>query len=136
MKYVRQGNYVMVRLFKGEEFIESVKSICKKEGISSGRVQAIGAVGKSILGYFDTEEKKYVNFECKGELVSCMGNVAKKGDDIVVHAHAVIGDKDGKCKGGHIVTAETSVTVEVFIEGGLSLERTLDRDTGLYLLDL
>lgn len=136
MKYVRDGTVIAARLFKGEEFIESVKTLCKKEHFSSGRVQAIGAVSKAVLGYFDTEEKKYVHFECKGELVSCMGNIAKKGDDIVVHAHAVIADENGECKGGHIVKAEASATVEVFIDVILDLGRARDEATDLFLLDL
>ncbi len=126
----------MIRLFNGEEIIESVKEVCKKENVTSGRVQGIGAVQKAVLGYFDTEKKEYMHFECKGELVSCMGNIAKKEDEIVVHAHAVIGDKDGECKGGHIVQAEASATVELFIDCVLDLERTRDADTDLFLLNL
>lgn len=139
MRYTREGNTVAIRLFRGEELIESVKSVCKKEKITSGRIQAIGAVEKAILGYFDIKEKKYIHFECSGELVSCMGNIAKKEgeeDDIIVHAHAVVADMKGNCRGGHVVTAETSVTLEVLIESGPSLTRALDAEMGLYLLDL
>ena len=136
MKYVRDGNRIAARLFKGEEFIESVKSLCEKEQITSGRVQAIGAVHKAVLGYFDVEEKKYIHFECKGELVSCMGNIAEKNGEIVVHAHAVIGDRNGDCRGGHIVSTEASATIELFIDGGLNLRRARDTETDLYLLDL
>lgn len=136
MKYVREGNRIAARLFKGEEFIGSVKSLCEKEQLTSGRVQAIGAVQRVILGYFDVKEKKYIHFECKGELVSCMGNIAEKNGEIVVHAHAVIGDRNGDCKGGHIVSAETSATIELFIDTGLNLRRARDTETDLYLLDL
>jgi predicted DNA-binding protein with PD1-like motif len=136
MKYLREGNVIIARLFRGEELIESVKSICKKEHISSGRLQAIGAVQEAILGYFDPAEKKYIHFECNGELVSCMGNIAKKEDEIIIHAHAVIADRNGNCKGGHIVEAEPSVTVELFIDIMFNVERTYDAQTDLYLLDL
>lgn len=136
MKYVREGTVIAVRLVKGEDIIASVQNVCKKEGITSGRLQGIGAVQRAVLGYFDTEKKEYVHFECKGELVSCIGNIAKKKDEIVVHAHAVIGDRTGECKGGHIVQAEASATVELFIDILLALERARDADTGLFLLDL
>lgn len=136
MKYIRDGNVVVARLFKGEEFIESVKSLCEKENFSSGRIQAIGAVKRAVLGYFDPEKKVYVHFECQGELASCMGNIARKNGDIIVHAHAVISEKDGTSKGGHIVTAEPSATVELFIDVISGLERAKDEETGLYLLDL
>lgn len=136
MKHFRDGNVIVVRLFKGEEFIESVKLLCEKENFSSGRIQAIGAVKRAVLGYFDLEKKKYIHFECQGELASCMGNIAGRNGDIIVHAHAVIAEKDGTCKGGHIVTAETSATVEVFVDVIPNLERATDAETGLYLLDL
>ena len=136
MKYVRDGTVIAARLFKGDEFIESIRSLCKKEQFTSGRLQAIGAVDKAVLGYFDPEEKKYVHFECKGELASCMGNIALKGDDIIVHAHAVIADRHGTCKGGHIVEAQTSATIELFIDVLFDLKRAHDAGTDLYLLDL
>lgn len=136
MKYIRDKNLVVVQLFKGEEFTESIKSLCEKEHFSSGRIQAIGAVKKAVLGYFDVQEKEYVHFECQGEVASCMGNIAQKGEDIVVHAHAVIADKNGNCKGGHIVTAEVSATIELFIDIQFELQRTFDQDTELYLLNL
>ena len=136
MKYTRDGNVLAARLFNGEEFIESVKGLCEKENFSSGRVTAIGAVKKAVLGYFDTKEKKYINFECKGEVVSCMGNIAKKEDDIVVHAHAVIADRKGTCTGGHVVALEASATLELFIDIGFNLKRALDTEMDLYLLDL
>ncbi|MBU7015020.1 MAG: DUF296 domain-containing protein [Theionarchaea archaeon] len=136
MQYTKKEHVIVVRLFKGEELIESVKSVCIKEKISSGRVQAIGAVQRAILGYFDTEEKQYLKFECKGEVVSCMGNIAERDGELVVHAHAVISEKDGTCKGGHVFSAEASATLEIFIESVPGLARTLDKETGLFLLNL
>ncbi|MGD2246811.1 MAG: DUF296 domain-containing protein [Candidatus Methanofastidiosia archaeon] len=138
MKYTKKGNTIVARLFKGEDLIPSILEICGKEGISSGRVHAIGAVQKAILGYFDTQKKKYVHFECKGEVVSCMGNIAEKEGEkeIMVHVHAVIADATGMCKGGHVVTAEASATLEVFIDVIPGLKRSLDQETELFLLDL
>ncbi|MBU7023243.1 MAG: DUF296 domain-containing protein [Theionarchaea archaeon] len=136
MQYSKKEHIIVMRLFKGEELIESIEDVCVKEKVSSGKVQAIGAVQRAVLGYFDTEEKKYLKFECKGEVISCMGNIAGKNGDLVVHVHAVIGDRDGTCKGGHVFSAEASATLEVFIESVSGLTRALDDDTGLFLLDL
>ncbi len=138
MKYTKKGNTIVARLFEGEDLIPSVLKICGKEGITSGRVQAIGAVQRAILGYFDIQKKKYVHFECKGEVVSCMGNIAEKEGEkeIMVHAHAVIADASGMCKGGHVVTAEASATLEIFIDVIPGLKRLLDVQTELFLLDL
>jgi len=138
MHFKREGTVTVARLFKGEEFMESIRSVCTRESLSSGRIHAIGAVHKAVLGYFDSEKKEYIHFECGGEVVSCMGNIATRKDtgDIMIHAHAVIADRDGNCKGGHVVRAEPSVTLEVIIEEGPLLHRSLESETGLYLLDL
>lgn len=136
MKYTKKGNTIVVRLFEGEDLLPSIIEICGKEKITSGKIQAIGAVQRAVLGYFNMQKKKYIHFECKGEVVTCMGNIAKKEDEIMVHAHAVIADAAGNCKGGHVVCAEASATLEIFIDIIPGLERTLDVKTELFLLDL
>lgn len=138
MNYTRNESVCVARIYKGEEFLESIQTLCKRESISSGRIQAIGAVQHAVLGYFDSEQKKYIHFECNGEVVSCMGTIATKKDsgEKIIHAHAVIADRKGGCTGGHVVRAEPSVTLEVIIEEGPALFRSLDSETELYLLDL
>jgi hypothetical protein len=138
MQFKRKGTVIITRLFKGEEFLESIRSLCTEESISSGRIQAIGAVQQATLGYFDPGQKEYIDFECAGEVVSCMGTISTRKDtsEIIIHAHAVIADREGSCKGGHVVQAIPSVTLEVIIEEGPNLYRSLDSETGLYLLDL
>ena len=138
MHIKREGKIIVARLFKGEEFMESVLSFCRNESIFAGKISAIGAVHKAVLGFFDAEKREYIHFECAGEVVSCMGNIATRKDtgDVMIHAHAVIADRQGKCMGGHVVRAEPSVTLEVIIEEGPLVYRLLESETGLYLLDL
>jgi predicted DNA-binding protein with PD1-like motif len=138
MQVKRKDTVIIARLFKGEEFLESIQSLCTEESISSGRIQAIGAVQHATLGYFDPKKKKYIHFDCGGEVVSCMGTISTRKDtsEIIIHAHAVIANQKGSCKGGHVVQAEPSVTLEVIIEEGPVLYRSLDSETGLYLLDV
>lgn len=53
----------------------------------------------------------------------------------VVHAHAVIGRKDGSTRGGHLKSAHVRPTLElVLTEYPRHLERKLDSESGLALI--
>jgi nucleoside phosphorylase len=61
------------------------------------------------------------------ELLSLIGDVALKDGKPVVHAHAVIGKKDGTAHGGHLLEAHIRPTCEVILTGiifGSSDERS------------
>ena len=45
MEYKRFENTVFARIDKGEEIVETLKTICEKEDITLAYVNAIGAVG-------------------------------------------------------------------------------------------
>src|SRR5580693_134476 len=60
--------------------------------------KAVGALSSLRLGWFSWETKKYepsVILNEQVELVSLIGDVALKDGKPMVHAHAVIGKKDG-----------------------------------------
>ena len=46
MNYRRFGDKYVVRLEKGEELVESIKELAKKEDIMLGRVSGMGAVNR------------------------------------------------------------------------------------------
>lgn len=91
------------------------------------------------LGYFDREANVYRDFTIHEdlEIVSCVGNISKKDDDYVVHAHVVASNEEGRCYGGHLMEGCTvSVTIEIVITEIPSMMRALDKTTGLNLLNL
>lgn len=56
---------------------------------------------------------------------------------IEVHAHAVLGKRDGTAHGGHLLEGHVWPTLEVVLtEEPPSLQRKSDLETGLALLDL
>jgi predicted DNA-binding protein with PD1-like motif len=68
-----------------------------------------------------------------------MGNISRLDDDsVVVHAHLVVSDEEGRCWGGHLMEGcEVSVTIElVIIETDVDLRRAKDEMTGLNLMDI
>ena len=58
MEYKRFENTVFARIDKGEEIVETLKTICEKEDITLAYVNAIGAVGDFTVGVFKTAEDR------------------------------------------------------------------------------
>jgi len=71
------------------------------------------------------------------ELLSLIGDVAVKGGKPVVHAHAVIGRKDGTAHGGHLLEALIRPTCEVVLaESPIHLQKQVDPESGLAVIKL
>ncbi|MFO8111195.1 MAG: DNA-binding protein [Desulfosalsimonadaceae bacterium] len=134
------GPVVMGRLDHGADLLEEITEICRKEGIRMGRVAAIGAVSGARLGFYNQETREYRFFSIDQplEILNLAGNISIKDGEPMVHAHVVLGDKDGKAFGGHLAPGTTVFACECIIgvlEGPV-LERKLDSETGLPLWDM
>jgi predicted DNA-binding protein with PD1-like motif len=70
------------------------------------------------------------------ELLSLVGNVALANGEPKIHAHVVVGRRDGTALGGHLLDARVRPTLElVLVETPATLRRVVDTATGLPLLD-
>jgi len=139
MQYKRFGSAYVLRLEKGEEIIDSLKTLVEKEEIKGGFFYGLGAVKSVSLGYFDVEKKEYKekSFEQDFELTSMVGDVAFSGDKIIVHAHVTLAGEDFRAVAGHLNKAMVTATTEIVfnpVEGKLS--KKTDPLTGLNLMDL
>jgi len=86
-------------------------------GITGAGFTAIGAFSEATLGYFDWDRKDYERIP-----VSVQGENEKK-----VHAHVVLGTRDGSARGGHLLAATVRPTLEVIVEESRSaLRRRID----------
>lgn len=133
----KDKNKYILRLDKGEEFINSIQNFCEKEGIKVGWLAAIGSMQDLDLAYFDTELKEYEIKKFKEflEIVSITGNIALKEDKVFCHAHGLFSKEDMSVIGGHIHRCVVSSTCEVVIFiGEGELKREFNDETGLYLL--
>jgi predicted DNA-binding protein with PD1-like motif len=71
------------------------------------------------------------------EVVSLLGNVARKDGKPKLHLHGAFGDRNAKTYSGHVVEAFVNPTLEVFLTDlGRELRRERDARTGLDLLVL
>ncbi|MBD3193540.1 MAG: DUF296 domain-containing protein [Candidatus Lokiarchaeota archaeon] len=136
----KQKRVIVERVMPGEELTDSITEIVKKHKIKSGLINVIGALNKFTVGYFDIDNKEYLfkTFKENVELVSCMGNVAYKDGEPIIHLHFMIGRPDYSIIGGHLGQPSiVSVTGEVYIyEIDQKLTRVNDPQFDLSLLDL
>jgi len=71
------------------------------------------------------------------ELLSLLGDVALNEGKPAIHAHAVIGKRDGAAYGGHLVEAHIRPTCEVVLtESPAHLQKFVDPESGLALIRL
>lgn len=121
------------------DLLLSIKELAKKLQIKSAVFSLIGALKTASLYYYVQNEKKFEKnvFDAPFEIVSGMGNIAIKDEDIVVHAHLVIADRKGNCYGGHLTEGSKVFACEVYIrELSPTVSRKYDPITGLNLMVL
>ncbi len=139
MQTKRVADGFVVKLDKGEQLVDSLIKFARQEKVDSGSVTGIGAVTNLTLGYFDREQKKYLEkkFEDVYELVSLVGSIATINYQPILHLHIIISDRNYKVYAGHLFSAEVAVTGEIFVRAYPDpLLRKNDPQFGLNLLDL
>lgn len=137
MEYKKFGNDFVVRLNKGENVIELLKELCKKEDILLAEITGLGASDKVEIGVFNVNTKEYKTkvFEGMFEITSLVGNVTRKDGEVYLHIHINFGNEDGVVFGGHLVESRISATSEIIvrkIDGNVG--RKLSEEIGLNLL--
>ncbi|MDM0042881.1 DNA-binding protein [Variovorax dokdonensis] len=124
---------------KGDEVVPLLESFAKEQGLDASRFSAIGALQCAQLGYFEWEKKEYerIPVDEQVEVLSLNGDIALDGDEPKVHAHTVLGRRNGSTVGGHLLQAIVRPTLEVLlIESPGYLRKTCNAETGLALIDV
>jgi hypothetical protein len=118
MNYAQFHNRVLVRIDKGEELVDSLKTICKKLNIRLGSITGIGATDKVTVGLMNTKTKKYQSKEFNGdhEITALIGNITTMNGEVYLHLHVTIANVEHKALGGHLTNAVISATFEGVIE--------------------
>ena len=127
----------VARLAKDCDLLEEITDICRKEGITLGRVEALGAVQKACFSFYDqgTHTYKPLSLDEPFEILGLTGNVSMRDNEPFVHAHVTLADGEGRAYGGHLATGTIIFACECVIEAfsGPALKRELDGPTGLFL---
>lgn len=121
MEYKKSGDNIYVRFDKGDEVVEKILEICKKENILSATFTGIGGCGDVTVSVYMPEKGEYLQHNHTGllEMASCNGSVsADENDKIYEHAHAMFSYyENGEIKviGGHLAKAVILLTGEFVI---------------------
>lgn len=137
MRHLKTQAGFFLRLVIGEPLHDTIAAFCEEHGITAGHFTAIGAVRRLELAYYHLDRKEYAKREFPGDLevVSCTGNIALLDGRPFLHVHGVFSDENYRPYAGHVVRAEVSATLEVYLtpfHGG-GIRRELDPATGLKL---
>jgi uncharacterized protein len=121
----------------GEEAIAGLQGFAREQRITAGHFTAIGAFSGATLGFFDRAKRTYEEIPVgeQVEVLTLAGNISLKEGAPQVHAHVVVGKRDGTAHGGHLLAAHVWPTLEVILsELPEHLQRVPDEETGLALL--
>ena len=138
MKYRKYGDTFVVRIDLNEEIIQSLKTLCEKEGIRLAQVDAIGAVNHATVGVYDLREQAYHREELDGfmEITGLSGNVTQMNGEPYIHLHCTMADRDNVVHGGHAIELTVGATCEMFVrvlDGTVS--RVREPALGINLID-
>lgn len=125
----------------GDEVLTGLRACAREHRLTSASFTGIGAFRTVTLGYFDLAQQDYLRIPLdeQVEVLSLTGNVAlaEPEGEPKVHAHVVVGRRDGTAHGGHLLEAHVRPTLElVLTDAEPHLRRTVDPATGLALIDL
>lgn len=122
----------------GDEVVGSLKDFAAERGIAGAHFTALGAFREAKLAWFDPETKEYVPIyvEEQVEVASLVGNVALFEGEVRIHAHAVLGRRDGSTVAGHVLSGRVRPTLEmILVDEPASVFRAIDEASGLPLID-
>jgi predicted DNA-binding protein with PD1-like motif len=124
--------------YQGDEAFSGLQEFAEKYHVSSAHFTAIGAVNGATLAWFDPQRKMYKKIPIQGqhEVIGMSGDIALYQGKPVVHTHMVVGYPDGTARGGHVLNANVSPTLEVMLTvDAIAMHKRLDPETDLTLID-
>jgi predicted DNA-binding protein with PD1-like motif len=137
LREVRKTDVFMGRLRHGADLLDELTEVCRQKDIKLGRIEAIGAVRKARIGFYDQEKREYeyITFDQPLEITNLTGNISIKDGSPFVHAHVTLADSSGRAYGGHLAQGTIVFACECMIEmlEGQAFERAFDSETGLSL---
>jgi len=122
----------------GDEAVETLTEFAVEHDLQAGSFTALGAFSTARIAWFnlDTREYEEIRVDEQVEALSIVGDLALKDGRPFVHAHAVLGRRDGSLVGGHLLAATVRPTLELFLHVYPEpLRRVPDEASGLALID-
>lgn len=122
-----------------DDVLEQLQQFLTSERVDAAKLYGIGGFRRVTLGYYNLEQQRYepIAIEEQVEILSLIGNVATYQGNPRIHAHCVVGHRDGRASGGHLLAGTVRPTLELMVdEIGAGLQRTDRPEVGIPLLSL
>ncbi len=129
--------YVVI-FYTGDEAFSGLLEFAEKYRVTSAHFTAIGAVNGATVAWFDPQRKMYKKIPITGqhEVIGMSGDIALYQGKPVVHTHMIVGTSDGTTRGGHVLAANVSPTLEVMVTvDPTAMQKRFDPETDLTLID-
>jgi uncharacterized protein len=137
LKHTERKEKLIGKLAYGSDLLEEITRVCSERNIRLAWFEALGAVQKACVSFYDQKAHEYrpVEIDRPLEITNLVGNVSLKGGDPFVHAHITLADSEGHAFGGHLAPGTVVFACEFTLESldGPVLERAFDDTTGLSL---
>src|ERR1700720_438112 len=127
-----------VIFYQGDEAFSGLQEFAEKYHVTSAHFTAIGALNGATVGWFDPQRKMYKKIPINGqhEVIGMSGDIALYQGKPVVHTHMLVGGPDGTTRGGHVLKAYVSPTLEVMLTvDPITMKKRFDPETDLTLID-
>ena len=137
MEYCKSEAGYFLRLMRGEDIPATIAKFVADQNLGGAFFTGLGAIESVKLGYYDLEQKKYLEREYPGdvELANITGNVSYVDGEAFTHVHATIMTGNFETHSGHLFSGMVAVTVEVnLVATGTKMTREADERTGLKLI--
>ncbi len=128
----------VIVLAVGEDPVPELERFASEQEIRGAHLTAIGAFSEAVVAWFSWDAKAYrpIAYREQLEVLSLAGDVALADGRPKLHAHVVLGRRDGSAVGGHLRSARVRPTLEVVLEETPAhLVRVHDPESGLALID-
>jgi predicted DNA-binding protein with PD1-like motif len=139
MLYKTPKTFVLV-FETGDELARGLQKFASEHKLVSASFKAIGALSCVKLGWLNWQTKQYepsVLLEEQIDLLSLIGDVAVNDGEHQVHAHLVVGKRDGTAHRGRLLQSHVRPTCElVLTESPAYLNKEFDPAAGIPLIKL
>ena len=138
MEYKKIGNSYYIRIDRGDEIINSLLELCRKESIPSAVYTGIGGCQDAELQTFIPETGNFETKKIEGmlELISINGNIiSDENGELFHHTHALFSFKENGqhgIAGGHLKSTTVRYTAEIELRPtvGGKIMRKYDSESG------
>jgi hypothetical protein len=127
-------------LASGEEVKKTILKFASDNDLRAASFVALGAFEQAQLAYFDWQAKKYqpIPIDEQVEVITMTGDIAENEENAPdMHAHVILGRRDGTTRGGHLMQAIVRPTLELTMtETPAHLKRRMHKDIHVALIDI